>query len=110
MSETAAGERRGLRFDELAASLDQLEGTSSRNELVRILAELYGRATPAEVAPISYLVQGRLAPFFVPLEIGLGERLIVTAAATAYGLPKEQLAAEARRLGDLGTAVRQLAP
>ena len=99
-----------MQFAELARYLDQLEGTSSRNELVRLLAELYGKAAPDEISPITYLVQGRLAPFFVPLEIGLGEKLIESAAATAYDRDREQVSTEARRLGDLGAAVRQLAP
>ena len=99
-----------MRFDELAASLDALEATSSRNELVRILAALYGAATAAEISPITYLVQGRLAAFFVPLEIGLGDRLIQSAVAAAYGIDRDEVAAAARRLGDLGAAVRELAP
>jgi DNA ligase 1 len=99
-----------VRFDELASHLDQLEATSSRNELVRILAELYSTAAAAEISPITYLVQGRLAPFFVPLEIGLGEKLIEAAVATAYGVSREDVTATSRKLGDLGAAVRALAP
>src|SRR2546430_16746897 len=70
-----------MRFDELAAYLDRLEATSSRNELVRIVAELYGACAADEIEPITYLIQGRLAPFFVPVETGLGERLLLTAGA-----------------------------
>ncbi|HLI56673.1 MAG TPA: DNA ligase, partial [Actinomycetota bacterium] len=58
-------------FTDLSAHLDRLEATSSRNELVRILADIYVAAAPEEISPITYLVQGRLAAFFVPLEIGL---------------------------------------
>jgi len=98
-----------MRFDELAGFLDQLEATRSRNELVRILSELYGRAEPAELEPITYLIQGRVAPFFVPVEIGLGERLLITAVATAYETPKEEVTATYRRLGDLGLAAQAVA-
>ena len=95
-------------FSDLAASLDRLEATSKRNELVAILAELYQASSVEELAPVTYLVQGRLAPFFVPLEIGLGERLIIAAVADAYLLSKEEVASRSRSLGDLGSAVAAL--
>ncbi len=99
-----------MTFAELARFLDRLEGTRARNELVRILAELYGEASVGEIQPLTYLIQGRLAPFFVPVEIGLAERLLLTAIATAYGKPKEDVTADFRRLGDLGSAAQALAP
>jgi DNA ligase-1 len=99
-----------VKFGELAANLDQMEGTSSRNELVRILSDLYRAAVPDELGPITYLIQGRLAPFFEPIEIGLGERLLITAIATAYGAPKEEVAKLYRQSGDLGVTAQRLAP
>jgi DNA ligase-1 len=99
-----------MRFDELAGYLDRLEGTSSRNELVRIVGELYGACSADEIQPVTYLVQGRLAPFFAPVEIGLGERLLITAIGMAYDLPKDEVTATYRRLGDLGVTAQRLAP
>jgi DNA ligase-1 len=99
-----------MRFDEFAAYLEQLEGTSRRTELVRILAELYAATSADEIEPITYLIQGRLAPFFEPVEIGLGDRLIATAVASAYGVPGDEVSATYRRLGDLGSAAQALAP
>jgi DNA ligase-1 len=99
-----------MRFDELAAYLERLEGTSGRNELVRILSELYGACSADEIEPVTYLIQGRLAPFFVPVEIGLGERLLVSAMAMAYGTPKDEVTGTFRRLGDLGVTAQRLAP
>ncbi len=99
-----------MRFAELAGYLERLEGTSSRNELIKILAELYGSSTVDEIEPVTYLIQGRLAPFFVPVEIGLGERLLVTAMASAFSAPKDGVDAALRELGDLGLAAVGLAP
>src|ERR1700730_12536376 len=87
-----------------------MEGTSSRNELVRILSEVYRAAVPDELGPITYLIQGRLAPFFEPVEVGLGERLLITAIATAYGAPKEEVSKLYRQTGDLGVTAQRLAP
>jgi DNA ligase 1 len=99
-----------MRFDELAGYLDRLEGTSARNELVRILSELQAGCSVEEIQPVTYLTQGRLAPFFAPVEIGLGERLLLTAMGMAYDVPKEEVTATYRRIGDLGMTAHTLAP
>jgi DNA ligase-1 len=99
-----------VKFSELAANLDQMEATNSRNELVRILSEVYRGSSVDELEPITYLIQGRLAPFFEPVEIGLGERLLITAIAGAYGSPKEEVTKLNRQIGDLGVTAQRLAP
>jgi DNA ligase-1 len=99
-----------MKFSELSAYLDQLEATSSRNELVRILSELYKACSVDEIEPITYLIQGRLAPFFEPVEIGLGERLLISAMAMAYGKSKEEVTKANREHGDPGLTAQALAP
>jgi len=71
-------------FSELSGYLDRLESTSSRNELVKTLAELYAKTSSDEIQPLTYLIQGRLVPFFEPVEIGLGEKLVMAAIAQAF--------------------------
>src|SRR5258706_15705783 len=88
-----------------------MEATRSRNELVRILSEGYKACSVDELEPITYLIQGRLAPFFEPVEIGLGERLLVATVATASGTPKEGVRNLNREIGELGvTAQRRTHP
>lgn len=99
-----------MKFGELAASLDRMEATRSRNELVRILAGVYDGASPDELQPLTYLVQGRLAPFFEPVEIGLGPRLLESAVASAYEVPKGEITRLNRKMGDLGLTAERLAP
>jgi len=99
-----------MTFSELAIYLDQLEATSSRNELVRILAEAYKACSVEEIEPITYLIQGRLAPFFEPVEMGLGERLLMSAIATAYGTSKEDVTKTYKQTGDLGLTAMSLGP
>src|SRR5213596_1245150 len=89
-----------MTFSELATYLDQLEATSSRNELVRILAEAYKACSVEEIEPITYLIQGRLAPFFEPVEMGLGERLLMSAVAAAYKMEKDEVVKLNRKVGD----------
>jgi DNA ligase 1 len=99
-----------VKFSELAAYLDQLEATNSRNELVRILSEVYRACSGDAIEQITYLIQGRLAPFFAPVEIGLGERLLVSAIAMAYRTPKDEVSKLYRQIGDLGVTAQRLAP
>src|SRR5262252_9790816 len=90
--------------------LDRLEATNSRNELVRILSELYMASSVDVIEPVTYLIQGRLAPFFAPVEIGLAERLLISAIATAYRTPKDEVTRMYRQVGDLGVTAQRLAP
>jgi DNA ligase 1 len=99
-----------MKFNELATRLDQLEATKSRNELVRIVADVYQACSADEIGPVTYLLQGRLAPFFEPVETGLAERLLITAMATAYGIAKEEVGRVYREIGDLGVTAQRLAP
>jgi len=99
-----------VKFAELAANLDRMEATSSRNALVRILAEAYKACSVEEIEPITYLIQGRLAPFFEPVEMGLGERLLMSAIAMAYGTSKEDVTKTYRQTGDLGLTAMSLGP
>ena len=97
-----------MTFAELSGYLDRLESTSSRNELVKTLAELYARSSPDEIQPLTYLIQGRLVPFFEPIEIGLGEKLVIRAIAQAFATPTDEVAKLFGRLGDLGQVAATL--
>ncbi|TMD66531.1 MAG: ATP-dependent DNA ligase [Chloroflexi bacterium] len=97
-----------MTFSELSGYLDRLESTRSRNELVKTLAELYSKASADEIQPMTYLIQGRLVPFFEPVEIGLGEKLVMAAIAQAFGTPADEVLKRFGRLGDLGLVAAQL--
>jgi len=98
-----------LTFGVLAACFEELEHTSSRKQLTTLLADLLGRVESDEIAEVSYLLQGRVAPLYVPIEFGLGERSIERAAAQAYGVEPADVRARDARLGDLGLVVAELA-
>jgi DNA ligase-1 len=97
-----------MTFSELSGYLDRLESTSSRNELVKTLAELYTKSSPDEIQPLTYLIQGRLVPFFEPVEIGLGEKLVIASIAQAFAKPSDEVTKLFGRLGDLGMVASSL--
>ncbi|HEY6117551.1 MAG TPA: ATP-dependent DNA ligase, partial [Candidatus Dormibacteraeota bacterium] len=97
-----------MTFAELSTYLDRMEATRSRNELVKTLAELYTKSSPDEIQPVSYMIQGRLAPFFEPIEIGMGEKLVLAAIAQAADKPSPEVTALFNKQGDLGLVAESL--
>jgi DNA ligase-1 len=95
-------------FSDLALKFQELEETSSRSALVRILADLFHSASPDEIAPIAYLLQGRLAPTFVPLEMGMGVQSVAAAISKAYQTEKAAVLERFDRVGDLGTVAGEI--
>src|ERR1700720_4207283 len=98
-----------LSFAALAQCFEQLEHTSSRRELTTLLAELLGRVAADEIAEVSYLLQGRVAPLYEPIEFGLGERSIEKAVAQAFGVPQAEVHQKDAAAGDVGIVVAELA-
>jgi DNA ligase N terminus len=87
----------------------RLEETSRRTALVAVLAKLFAAATPDDVAPATYLLQGRVAPAFVPLELGMGVVLVTEAVARAFHTEPALVRERFDRVGDLGIVAAQLA-
>src|SRR5579859_7841011 len=98
-----------LSFATLAQCFEQLEHTSSRKQLTTLLAELLGQVDADEIAEVSYLLQGRVAPLYEPVEFGLGERSIEKAVAQAYGASPADVHQRDARAGDIGLVVAELA-
>jgi len=100
---------RDMTFKKLAGYFEKLESTASRNSMVEILARLFGEASPAEIGQIVYLTQGRVAPFFEPVEFGMAEKMVLRALAQAYEVDLERVAGEFKKSGDLGVVAEALA-
>ncbi len=94
-------------FRELAECYDKLEVVSSRLKMVEILSELFNKLDSEEIAATVYFTQGILLPPFEGLEMGVADKLVEEAAATATGYTKEQIDKEYKKSGDLGFAVQK---
>lgn len=89
-------------FSELAAYLERLEVTASRNEITRVLAEVYTKAGAEEAEPLSYLLLGQLLPSYRGVEFQIAEKMMIHALAEAYDTPAAAIARRFRKKGDLG--------
>lgn len=95
-------------FSDLSIYFQELETTSSRNALVEILAELFSKTPADEIAPTTYLLQGRLAPFFKPVEIGMGNNYVADAIARAFKTDRAEVLGRFDKLGDIGEVAQAL--
>ncbi|MBI4320295.1 MAG: ATP-dependent DNA ligase [Chloroflexi bacterium] len=99
-----------MKFARLVSFFGELESTSSRNKMVGILAELFKEAGAEDIDRIVYLCQGRLVPFYEPLEFGIGENLIAESLAKAIGTDRKEVKALFSRLGDYGLVAADKLP
>lgn len=97
-----------MKFSELSAFFDKLEETSSRLALIDILAELFKKTDRLDIDKIIYLLQGRVAPFYAPVEIGMADKTVAGAISQAYDTPKDRVWSEYVKAGDMGLVALRL--
>ncbi|KKQ37183.1 MAG: putative DNA ligase [Candidatus Levybacteria bacterium GW2011_GWC2_37_7] len=95
-------------FSQLCTYFEKLEATSSRLALIDILADLFKHSSEAEIEKIIYLSQGRIAPFFEATEIGMAEKQVAQAIASAFNSTKQDVLKLYGEVGDMGEAAMQI--
>ena len=98
-----------MKFSKLAEYYEKLEATSKRSELVDILSQLFKEVKADEIGKICYLIQGRVAPFFEPTELGMAESLAAQAVGRAFDKSKVDVLKLYRQKGNMGIAAKELA-
>ena len=102
-------EEYSVEFANLAHTFEELERTSSRLTLIELLTRLFRSIErPEEIQQVCYLVQGRVAPFFEALEMGMAEKSVTRSIAQASHTTPEHIAALYATLGDLGAVAGQV--
>lgn len=96
-----------MEFSKVAAVFDAMEATSKRLEITDMLAKLFAEVNTIELKKIVYLVQGRIAPSHVGVELGLGEKLALQAISKVTGKSEKEVELLYRKLGDLGDAAQK---
>ena len=97
-----------MKFSELVEYLAQLESTSKRLEMTRILADLFKHADAEDISAIVYLTQERLAPNYEAIEFNMGEALIAQSVAQATATPLADVKKLYKERGDYGIIVEEL--
>lgn len=97
-----------LKFATLTHCFERLEATSSRNDMINLLAHLLSEASSDEIEIICYLTLGEIGPGYSSVNLGIGDRTTATAIALATGVSTSVVEAEAQRLGDYGNVAANL--
>lgn len=98
-----------MEFANLARTFEELERTSSRLALIELLTQLFRSIErPEEIEQVCYLVQGRVAPFFEALEMGMAEKTVARSIAMAYHTTPEHVEGLYATLGDMGLVAGQV--
>jgi DNA ligase 1 len=91
-------------FSQLAQYFRQIEQTSSRLEMTRLLAELFNKSDSGDIGMICYLLGGRVVPLYEALEFGMADKFVIRAIMIAFGVSREDVLDAFRKYGDLGAA------
>lgn len=98
-----------MKFSEVANIFEQIEKTSSRNEITEILSEFYKFLSLNEGQAVSYMVLGRVAPFFLNSEFNYSEKSLITLLDSYSKLHSPYIDIKQKRieLGDIGDLVKE---
>ncbi|MHB8585576.1 MAG: ATP-dependent DNA ligase [Thermoplasmatota archaeon] len=95
-------------YSGLVAFYERLSATRRRLEMTTILVSLLSEVPPQDLAPAILLTQGKIAPDFEGLELGVAEKLVIRVLVDVTGLPDDAVVARQRETGDLGDAAEGL--
>lgn len=91
-----------MKFEEFSLTLEKLEKESSRNVIIITLALLLEKMTPSEAKMAVYLLLGRTAPIYIPIEFGFSTKQLLKALAMLKGVGMKEIEDEYKREGDFG--------
>ena len=97
-----------LKFSEVAKVFEKIEATTKRLEMTSLLVDLIKETPKDEISKVVYLLQGKLYPDYVGVELGLAEKLLIRAAAEVSGKTERWVEDDYKKTGDLGLTVEKL--
>ena len=94
-------------FSAVSEKFNQLSGTRKRLELTQILVDLLKEAGK-DLRILTYLIQGKLGPDYLGIELGLADKLIITALSGISGKTEDEINNMFMKSGDLGSVAREI--
>ncbi len=90
-------------FDSLCEHLILLEKISSRNQITEVISNLLKEIPQEYVEEFMYLINGRVAPFYVKSDFNIGDKMITDVLSEVLLLDNAQVVSYLNEYGDLGT-------
>lgn len=97
-----------LKYSIITDTYAKIEATSKRLEMTEHLVQLLKGTPPALVGKVAYLTQGKLYPDFIGIELGMAEKMVISAIARTVGVTKRKVVQVYNSTGDLGSTVEVL--
>ena len=97
-----------MKFKDFVVYLERLEKTSSRLAITDILVELLRKLEAGESRVAMYLIVGRVAPDFEPIEFGMAVKMVIRAVALAADKKIDVVEKAYKSKGDMGILVKEL--
>jgi DNA ligase-1 len=97
-----------MKYSILVETYDKIESTTKRLEMRDLLARLFKKTPRNVIQETVYLMQGKLYPDYMGIELGMAEKLIIKAISLASGKREDVVAASYRTTGDLGETAEKL--
>jgi len=97
-----------MEYSAIAEVYEKLSQTTKRLEMTDILVAFLKSCPRELVEKVVYLTQGRIYPEFVPLELGMADRLIIRGIAKASGAKESEVERLYKKVGDLGDVAFEL--
>ncbi|MGD0176846.1 MAG: ATP-dependent DNA ligase [Candidatus Bathyarchaeia archaeon] len=97
-----------MKFSEVANVFEKIEATTKRLEMTSLLVDLIKETPKDEISKVVYLIQGKLYPDYVGVELGLAEKLLIKAAAEVSGKTERLVESDYKKTGDLGLTLEKL--
>ncbi len=89
-------------FKLIADTYEKLEKVSGRIEMRSILAALFSKIPKEQIYEVVHLTLGQIAPDFLGIEPGVGEKLTLRAISLATGVDEQSLMKKLIDSGDIG--------
>ncbi len=85
-----------------------MEKTTSRLSLTDSLVSLFKKTPKDLIDKVVYLIQGKLAPDYESVDLGMAEKMAIRAIAYSSGTPISSVEKAYRSTGDIGDAAGQI--
>jgi DNA ligase-1 len=92
----------------LIDAFEQMENTRSRLNLTDILVSLFRKTSRDLIDKVVYFIQGKLAPDYEALDLGIAEKMAIRAIAYSSGSPIHLVERAYQSTGDIGDAAWQI--
>lgn len=97
-----------MKYAKLAKVFGEIEATAKRLEMTSLLVNLMKQTPKEEIGKVVYLLQGKLYPDYMGVELGLAEKLLIRAVAGVTGKSESQVDSDCKKTGDVGLTAERL--